>query len=73
MGLSFTKIRTLQKKTKDVFESGDVITVEPGIYLQGKFGVRIEDDVLVTDAGNKILSKDTKFGFSDKDLQVISL
>ena len=32
---------------------GNVITIEPGIYLDGKFGVRIEDMVYVTDTGCK--------------------
>jgi len=36
---------------------GDVVTVEPGIYLPGKFGVRWEDDVLVTDTGIDVLTR----------------
>ena len=35
---------------------GMSFTVEPGIYLKGKYGVRIEDDVLITDDGNSSLS-----------------
>ncbi len=35
----------------DEIPAGCLITVEPGIYLPGKFGVRIEDDILVTEAG----------------------
>ena len=35
-----------------------VITVEPGIYIPGKFGVRIEDMVLVTERGHRLMSKD---------------
>jgi Xaa-Pro aminopeptidase len=33
-----------------------VLTVEPGVYMPGKLGVRIEDDILVTKTGCKILS-----------------
>ena len=37
-----------------------VITIEPGIYLPGKFGVRIEDDIVITQKGAEILTKATK-------------
>lgn len=43
-----------------VLKSGMVVTDEPGIYLPGEFGVRIEDLVLVTKEGLEILSKSPK-------------
>ncbi len=50
-----------------VLQPGMVFTVEPGIYLPGEIGVRIEDDVLITPAGSESL---TQFG---RDLMVIGL
>ncbi|MCI0499445.1 MAG: Xaa-Pro peptidase family protein [Planctomycetales bacterium] len=46
---------------KGRLQAGQVITIEPGIYLPGQFGVRLEDDVLVTENGGEILSRDKRF------------
>jgi len=43
-----------------VLEPGMTFSIEPGIYLPGKFGVRIEDLVMVTDNGAEVLNKFTK-------------
>ena len=43
-----------------LLEEGNVVTVEPGIYLEGRFGVRIEDMAFITGSGCENLTKSPK-------------
>lgn len=43
--------------SKDIFQAGNIITMEPGIYLKGRFGVRIEDMVWLSEEGTKNLTE----------------
>jgi len=53
-------IKPYMKSTSfDMLKEGDIITVEPGIYFKNKFGIRIEDDYLVTRNGARKLTKAT--------------
>ncbi len=47
----------LSQSSKDTLEAGQVWTIEPGVYLEGFGGVRIEDDILVTPTGPEVLTK----------------
>lgn len=55
IGLEIHEQPSLSTKAEGILEPGHVVTVEPGIYLPGIGGVRLEDDILVTDKGHKNL------------------
>ncbi len=56
IGLQVHELPRLAARQERTLKAGMVVTVEPGIYLPGWGGVRIEDDILVTRTGHEVLS-----------------
>jgi Xaa-Pro aminopeptidase len=51
LGLEVHEAPRLSTESQDTLAAGNVVTVEPGIYLEGQAGIRIEDNVVITDGG----------------------
>jgi Xaa-Pro aminopeptidase len=60
VGLEIHEAPALATTSRDVLEAGSVVTVEPGLYFAGVGGARIEDTLLVTATGSRLLTKSTK-------------
>ncbi|MCL1941702.1 MAG: M24 family metallopeptidase, partial [Synergistaceae bacterium] len=57
LGLEVHESPRLSPHSKDILAAGDVVTVEPGVYIEGWGGMRIEDDYLITAEGAVCLTQ----------------
>jgi Xaa-Pro aminopeptidase len=60
LGLEIHELPRIGRKDKTKLEAGMAITIEPGVYIEGWGGIRIEDTVLVSPSGCEILTPTTK-------------
>ena len=66
LGLEVHEAPRLSYLSKDVLEAGDVVTIEPGIYIEGWGGLRVEDDYFITKHGSECLTQS-----DDQHLRVV--
>jgi Xaa-Pro aminopeptidase len=60
IGLDVHEPPWLRMKNDEELRSNMVVTIEPGIYIENKFGVRIEDSIIINDGKPQVLNKFTK-------------
>ncbi|MEZ0393886.1 MAG: M24 family metallopeptidase, partial [Desulfurococcaceae archaeon] len=56
VGLAVHEPPYIREGSEDVLEPGMVVTIEPGVYFPNRFGVRIEEDVLITERGHEVIT-----------------
>ncbi|NOZ74288.1 MAG: aminopeptidase P family protein [FCB group bacterium] len=66
LGLEIHTYPRLSQQSTDILRENNVVTIEPGIYLEGRGGVRIEDDIIIHRDSAEILNR------TDKELMILS-
>jgi len=61
LGLQIHEAPVVSHNSSAKLRAGQIVTIEPAVYIPGRLGIRIEDDVLVTQTGCKILSADKNY------------
>jgi Xaa-Pro aminopeptidase len=60
VGIEVHEFPTVSKKSDAILLPGMFVTIEPGVYIEGELGVRIEDFILITEDGCEVVSKSPK-------------
>ncbi len=66
LGLDVHENPALSPRSKGKLKKGHIVTIEPGVYIPNLFGIRIEDDYLITENGTKCLTG-SKSTYADKN------
>jgi Xaa-Pro aminopeptidase len=68
IGLEIHEGPVVSGRIKGRLKAGQIVTIEPGVYMPGKFGVRIEDDFLITERGCRRLSDGKYIGVEGQSI-----
>ena len=68
IGLEIHEGPVISGKVRGRLKAGQVVTIEPGVYIPGRLGVRVEDDFLITERGCRRLSGGKYIGFKGQNI-----
>jgi len=60
LGLEVHEAPRISSMSAEILRTGNVVTIEPGVYVPGFGGARIEDDIVIRDGGSEVLNKSPK-------------